>query len=152
VNTLIVRCAAVVGAATVSAATFGSGVASATDIFAGLTYAKASEVIGQLNSNVVVASTVGDRLPRDECIVTRSQRDRKNNVILYLNCDAPIASATESGNSAASPAGKTARTNQQTADWINADPANCEMSDDIAKVCNDFCNSHSNLCTAPGGQ
>jgi hypothetical protein len=148
VRKLLARCAVVIGAVSVSAAALGSGVAAATpDIFAGLTYAKASEVITQLNSKVVVASVMGGQLPRDECIVTRSQRDKKNNVILYLNCNAGLASATESGNSVVSPAGREAKKNQLTADWIAADPANCKLSASIAKACEDFCNSHSELCS-----
>jgi hypothetical protein len=145
---LVTRCTVVIGAASVSMVVFGSGMAAA-DTFAGITYARASEIIGQLKSNVVVAGVVGDRLPRDECIVTRSQRDRKNNVMLFLNCNATVASATASGNSAASPAGREAKANQDKADWINADPANCEMSDAIAKACKDFCDAHGVLCT-PG--
>lgn len=133
--------------ATSCLAAFGSGFAVA-DTFAGVTYARAVEVIGQLKSNVVVAGVVGDRLPRDECIVTRSQRDQKNNVMLFLNCNASVASATKSGNSAASPEGRTAKENQAKADYINADPANCEISDAMVKACKDFCDAHGPLCTA----
>jgi len=134
------------GAAVVSLMVFGGSLAVA-DTFAGVTYARAAEVIAQLKSNVVVAGVVGDRLPRDECIVTRSQRDQKNNVMLFLNCNATVASATKSGNSAASPEGREAKENQVKADYINADPANCQISDAMAKACKDFCDAHGPLCT-----
>ncbi|KQY04411.1 hypothetical protein ASD37_21065 [Mycobacterium sp. Root135] len=135
------------GALSIFFVAFGSGVAAA-DTFAGVTYARAVEVIGQLKANVVVAGVVGDRLPRDECIVTRSQRDQKNNVMLFLNCNATVASATQSGNSAASPAGREAKDNQAKADYINADPANCAISDAMVKACKDFCDAHGPLCSA----
>jgi hypothetical protein len=148
VNRFVVRAIVGLGAASISTVAFGGGVATADD-FAGLTYGKASEIIGKLKSTVVVAGTVGDRLKRDDCLVARSQRDAKNNVILFLNCDGGVASTTDSGPSAASPAGRQAKKDQATAEWISADPANCATSKAIAKACKDFCDSHAEMCTAP---
>lgn len=145
---IIGRSAVVIGV--VSASTIlGGGVAVADD-FAGLTYGKASEIIGQLKSTVVVAGAVGGRLSRDDCIVTRSQRDQKNNVILFLNCAGNVASATAPGPSSASPAGRKAKETQAIADYVNADPANCQISDAMVKACKDFCDLNGDLCTAGG--
>lgn len=140
---------ALVVAASLSAMMLGSGVAAADD-FAGLTYGKASEIIGKLNSNVVVAGAVGGRLSRDDCIVTRSQRNSKNDVILFLNCAGDVATATDSGPSAASPAGQKAKETNAIADYVNADPANCQISKDMIKACKDFCDLHAGLCIAGG--
>jgi hypothetical protein len=66
----------------------------------------------------VIAGRVGDTLPTDQCVVTHSEKAPwiKGNsfnavtdtVLLYLNCNATVASATSPGNSAASPEGRAA--------------------------------------------
>jgi hypothetical protein len=147
VRALVSRGVFVIAAALLSAMMFGTGVAAADD-FAGLTYGKANEIIGQLKSNVVVAGAVGDRLSRDDCIVTRSQRNSKNDVILFLNCSGDVATATGSGPSSASPAGQKAKETHAIADYVNADPANCQISKDMIKACKDFCDLHADLCVA----
>jgi hypothetical protein len=83
---------------------------------------KYSDARGSLSSagySVVVSTTVGDQLQRDDCVVTR-QQDRTvpppentgasatKQTLLSLNCDAAVASATKPGNSLASPAGAAA--------------------------------------------
>ena len=66
----------------------------------------------------VIATRVGNALPDDQCVVTRSQKAPwikgddfapvTDTVLLYLNCNATVASATTPGNSAGSPEGRAA--------------------------------------------
>ena len=113
---LIVR-AGVVGVTVMSIATAGTGVAAADD-YAGKTYADASSALSGASLKGVIAGRVGDTLPTDQCVVTHSAKAPwiKGNsfnavtdtVLLYLNCNATVASATSPGNSAASPEGRAA--------------------------------------------
>jgi hypothetical protein len=113
---LIVR-AGVVGVTVMSIATAGTGVAAADD-YAGKTYADASSALSGASLKGVIAGRVGDTLPTDQCVVTHSEKAPwiKGNsfnavtdtVLLYLNCNATVASATSPGNSAASPEGRAA--------------------------------------------
>ncbi|ART72298.1 hypothetical protein BTO20_30440 [Mycobacterium dioxanotrophicus] len=115
----------VVGAGSAIAATaamatvlFGAGVAAADD-YAGQTYADASSAAGDAGLSVKVAARVGDKLPEDECLVTRSQTapfasandglHRSGEVQFYLNCAGAYASATKPGASVASPEGREAK-------------------------------------------
>ena len=113
---LIVR-AGVVGVTVMSIATAGTGVAAADD-YAGKTYADASSALSGASLKGVIAGRAGDTLPTDQCVVTHSEKAPwiKGNsfnavtdtVLLYLNCNATVASATSPGNSAASPEGRAA--------------------------------------------
>ena len=113
---LIVR-VGVVGVTVMSIATAGTGVAAADD-YAGKTYADASSALSGASLKGVIAGRVGDTLPTDQCVVTHSEKApwiKGNNfnavtdtVLLYLNCNATVASATSPGNSAASPEGRAA--------------------------------------------
>jgi len=113
---LIVR-AGVVGVTVMSIATAGTGVAAADD-YAGKTYADASSALSGASLKGVIAGRAGDTLPTDQCMVTHSEKApwiKGNNfnavtdtVLLYLNCNATVASATSPGNSAASPEGRAA--------------------------------------------
>ena len=113
---LIIR-AGVVGVTVMSIATAGTGVAAADD-YAGKTYADASSALSGASLKGVIAGRVGDTLPTDQCVVTHSEKApwiKGNNfnavtdtVLLYLNCNATVASATSPGNSAASPEGRAA--------------------------------------------
>jgi len=113
---LIVR-VGVVGVTVMSIATAGTGVAAADD-YAGKTYADASSALSGASLKGVIAGRVGDTLPTDQCVVTHSEKAPwiKGNsfnavtdtVLLYLNCNATVASATSPGNSAASPEGRAA--------------------------------------------
>ena len=104
-------------AAGLSAATLGAGVAYADD-YAGQTYADAQSALSKASEKGVVATRSGDELADDDCIVTHSQKAAwlkgddfapvSDTVLLYLNCDAGVASATQAGNSAASPEGRAA--------------------------------------------
>ena len=104
-----------VGAA-VSMVFFGSGVAAADD-YSGQTFGDASKAIADAGKKAVVASRAGDTLA-DECTVTHSQpapwikgddfAPVTDTVLVYLNCNATVATAKDSGNSAASPEGRAA--------------------------------------------
>src|ERR1700712_5620765 len=109
------RAVAAVGVTAASMAIFGAGLASADD-YAGQTYADASKALGDAKLKGVIASQVGDALSQDQCVVTRSQKATwikgnhfasvSDTVLLFLNCNAGVASATTPGNSAASPEGR----------------------------------------------
>lgn len=96
-------------------ALFGTGLAAADD-YAGQTYADASSAASDAGEEVTVASTVGGKLPTDECIVTRSQTapfasaidgaHYDGQVQFYLNCNGGYASATNPGNSLGSTQGR----------------------------------------------
>ncbi len=124
----------VFGATAVSLTVFGAGTAAA-DNYAGQTYADASSALSKANLKGVVAARVGDAVPQDQCTVTRSEKTPwikgdhfkpvSDTVLLYLNCNAAVASATTPGNSAESPEGRVAKHNQETGDYINAHPEYC---------------------------
>jgi hypothetical protein len=106
-----------IGAMAVSMAFFGSGVAAADD-YSGQTYGDASKAISNAGKKAVIASRSGDTLSDDQCIVTHSQaapwikgNDFKavtDTVLVYLNCNATVATAKDPGNSAGSPEGRAA--------------------------------------------
>jgi hypothetical protein len=113
---------AAVGATAVSMAFFGTGVAAADD-YAGQTYSDASSAISDAGKKAVIASRAGDTLADDDCIVTHSQSAPwlkgddfspvTDTVLVYLNCNATVASAKDPGNSAASPEGRQAIADEQ---------------------------------------
>lgn len=113
-----------VGAAVVWLPILGTGVATADD-YAGQTYADASSALSSASLKGVIATRSGDALPNDKCIVTHSEKAPwiKGNkfgavtdtVLLYLNCNATVASATTPGNSAGSPEGRAALAAAQAA-------------------------------------
>jgi hypothetical protein len=117
VKKLNVLAGGAVGAMVVWSAMFGTGIASADD-YAGQTYADASSALSNANLKGVIATRTGDALPNDKCIVTHSAKapwikgDKfgavTDTVLLYLNCNATVASATAPGNSAGSPEGRAA--------------------------------------------
>jgi hypothetical protein len=99
----------------------GSGVAVATTApnVTGEKYSDAQTAITGAGFTAVVHSTVGDQVPWPQCIVTRTQQRNVapppnssgaavTQLLVELNCNAGVASATQPGNSAASPAGKAA--------------------------------------------
>ncbi len=108
---------AAVGATAVSMAFFGTGIAAADD-YAGQTYGDASSAISDAGKKAVIASRAGDTLSDDQCIVTHSQSAPwikgddfspvTDTVLVYLNCNATVASAKQPGNSAGSPEGRAA--------------------------------------------
>ena len=120
------RAACVVGALTVSTAMFSCPVAAA-DYYAGQTYADAASALGGSGMTVVVGGKVGSELPTAECIVTRSQKapwikgenfqQTNNTMLLFLNCNAALATPGKPGNSAASPQGQQVLKDKQSYEW-----------------------------------
>jgi hypothetical protein len=121
------RCTRSVLGASATAAAFaalglaGSGVAvadSGPDV-TGQKYSDAQSALSGAGLTPVVASTVGDQKAWPDCVVTRAQKrtvqpppdssgSATTQMLVSLNCEAPIASATTPGNSAASPEGRAA--------------------------------------------
>jgi hypothetical protein len=106
--------------ATVSVACAGTAQAKSSPSVVGQKYNDASAALNNAGFKSVVSTTVGDRLAWPDCIVF-SQVDRSaaappnsggsptRQTLVSLNCDAPLASATSSGNSLASPQGRAAK-------------------------------------------
>jgi PASTA domain-containing protein len=112
---------------TVAALALGSVVAQAASQpnVVGQKYGDATSQLSAAGLSVVVSTTVGDTVDRPDCIVTRQQGRTEpapenssaspvSQVLLSLNCGAPVASATSSGNSLASPEGRAAAAASQT--------------------------------------
>lgn len=111
-----------IGALGVAAAAmllFGVGTSTANgDDYSGETYRDAAGQLAEAGKTVVVSTRSGDILPQDKCIVTHSQsapwlkgngfKPVKNTVLLDLNCNAGVATAKDSRNSAASPQARAA--------------------------------------------
>jgi hypothetical protein len=109
-------------AASALMALFGTGVAAADD-YAGKTYADAAKAIQDSGGTPIVAARFGDKLQRDECIVTGSLspsfvRPKATDTVfetvtsevrLNLNCNGGYATAANPGNSLASPEGREAK-------------------------------------------
>jgi hypothetical protein len=113
---LVVSAAA---AALAALAISGSGVAAAATDVTGQKYSDAQSALNSAGFKPVVVSTVGDENAWPDCVVTRTQQrtvqppanssgSATKEMLVSLNCDAGIASATQAGNSAASPEGKAA--------------------------------------------
>jgi hypothetical protein len=97
----------------------GTGVAAAATDVTGQKYSDAQSALSSAGFKPVVESTVGDQKAWPDCVVTRTQKrtvqppanssgSATNEMLVSLNCDAGVASATSPGNSAASPEGKAA--------------------------------------------
>ncbi|GAC1401955.1 MAG: hypothetical protein NVS4B6_11050 [Mycobacterium sp.] len=110
-------CAVAAGIAALALA--GSGVAAADTDVTGQKYSDAQGVLSNAGFKPVVQSTIGDQLAWPNCVVTRTQKrtvaappnstgSSTKEMLVSLNCNAGIASATEPGNSAASPEGRAA--------------------------------------------
>jgi hypothetical protein len=107
-------------AALAALAISGSGVAAAasTDV-TGQKYSDAQSALNSAGLKPVVETVVGDQKAWPDCVVTRAQKrtvqppenssgSATNEMLVSLNCDAGIATATTPGNSAASPEGRAA--------------------------------------------
>jgi hypothetical protein len=111
--------ACAIGAASV--ALLGAGTAAAAPDVVGMTYADAANEIDSSHSKAVVAARVGDKLEKDDCIVTNAWdapfvRDdggvathASREVMLSLNCNGRYATATKPGASLLSPEGREAK-------------------------------------------
>lgn len=101
----------------VSLASLGTGIAAADD-YSGQTYGDASQAITGAGKKAVIASRAGDTLDDDKCLVTHSQSAPwvkgddfspvSDTVLVYLNCNASVATAKDPGYSAGSPEGRAA--------------------------------------------
>lgn len=117
-NKYIARFTVLVAATAAPMAIFGTGIAAASDDYAGKTYADAQSALSGGKLKGVIAGRVGDILSDDKCIVTRSEKAPwikgnkfaavSDTVLLFLNCNATVASPGTPGNSAASPEGRAA--------------------------------------------
>lgn len=151
----MVRVLSVVGAVVASVTMLGSGVASAYDPLVGKTYSDASAYIAKYKGKPVIATVVGSQLAMDDCIVTSwhlskflnssGRNARGNEWLLSLNCNNALAGPGRPGNSAMSPEGVQAKTQQQAAATINKDPTICDKSDVYKEWCAAICKS-TGLC------
>lgn len=110
----VIAAACLVATVMLSVTTVAS--ASASPSVVGKKYSDASTSLSGAGFKPVVSTTVGDEKSWSDCVVT-NQVDRTlapppnsngtatKEVLLSLNCDAAVASATSAGNSAASPQG-----------------------------------------------
>lgn len=99
-----------------------SGLAHADNEYVGQTYADATKAISAAGGTETIASVVGDQVPTSQCQVTGSRNasflDASGNnpggrVLLDLNCNVPVASPGNPGNSVASPQGQQTLQDQQ---------------------------------------
>lgn len=108
-----------VGAALTALAFTGSGLAAAATDVTGQKYSDAQSSLSSAGFKPVVDTVVGDQKSWPDCVVTRAQKrtvqpppnssgSATNEMLVSLNCEAGIATATTPGNSAASPEGKAA--------------------------------------------
>jgi len=118
-----IRPALGVGAAAaslVALAISASGVAAAagSDV-TGQKYSDAQSALSSAGLKPVVETVIGDQKAWPDCVVTRAQKrtvqppensggSATNEMLVSLNCEAGIATATTPGNSAASPEGRAA--------------------------------------------
>lgn len=119
-NSKTLRGAAIASAAVVAVlVAAGPAQAASSPTVVGQKYSDAKGALAGAGYTIVVSTTVGDELVRDDCVVTH-QQDRTvpppentgasatKQTLLSLNCDAAVASATKPGNSLASPEGRAA--------------------------------------------
>lgn len=142
--------AATIGGATVLAlAMLGPGNAAA-DGLSGQTYQYVSEYLGSEGAKIVIATVVGDKLPTNECIVThwKSSNTDKSKFLVYLNCNAAVATAVSAGNSLGTPEGRAAKLDAKRAANVVENPEICETSDAAVDWCTQLC-KRTGLCTYP---
>ena len=108
-----------VAAALAALAISGTGVAAAATDVTGQKYSDAQGALSSAGLKPVVETVVGDQKAWPDCVVTRAQKrtvqppenssgSATDEMLVSLNCDAGIATATTPGNSAASPEGRAA--------------------------------------------
>ena len=93
------------------------GIAAADD-YAGQKYSDVESKLADSDLKGVIATRAGDLVDDDDCVVSSSEKAPwikgddfapvTDTVLLNLNCNSGVASATTSGNSKASPEGKAA--------------------------------------------
>ena len=112
-------------------AMFGAGVANAEPDLTGMTYSDAKTTIQNMGATPQVSARVGDRLSENDCLVTGHTRSAKpphgfpgagtNIVLVALDCNGNVASATNPGYSAGSPEGRAVVKEQQKKEWMATD-------------------------------
>ena len=106
-------------AALAALAISGSGVAAAATDVTGQKYSDAQSALSSAGLKPVVETVVGDQKAWPDCVVTRAQKrtlqppenssgSATDEMLVSLNCEAGIATATTPGNSAAPPDGRAA--------------------------------------------
>jgi hypothetical protein len=106
-------------AALVALSISGSGVAAAGTDVTGQKYSDAQSALSSAGFKPVLSTIMGDQKSLPDCVVTRTQQrtvqppanssgSATKQMLVSLNCEASVASATQAGNSAASPEGKAA--------------------------------------------
>lgn len=99
----------------------------------GLKYSDASSALTGAGYSVVVSTTVGDTVDRPDCMVTRQQGRTEpppentsaspvSQILLSLNCGAPVATAVTPGKSRQNPVGWAAAGKAAKAAKSNATP------------------------------
>ncbi len=110
-----IAAAGVFGIATVTLGLLGAGVANADDAVVGQSYKDAKAALSQQGLTPVIATTVGDRKDRDECLVTSATpgsgldgfgEGKSNIMMVNLNCYATYGTALWPGFSIQSPEGR----------------------------------------------
>lgn len=102
------------------------GAAWADDPLVGKTYTDATEIINQWKGHPTVASTTGDQLSRDKCIVSAWKKDTKTGKFaLSLYCDVAVAANGDAGHSAASPEGRAAKQHDNNVKYLHENPDVC---------------------------
>lgn len=111
----------------VSLALASAGVASAAPSVVGMTYDKAKAAVSGAGLTSEVSTSTGTELQQGGCIVTNQvlrpastfgHQSIPAKVMLSLNCNAPVASAGQAGNSAASPEGQAALKQQAKVQFL----------------------------------
>jgi PASTA domain len=130
VNRLIVLAAAA-GAAMSLLSAGKAGAQGAPDV-TGKKYSEATAALKNAGFTAQLAAKVGDQLSQGDCLVSSQAvlastssfgpsqfkgGGGNNIVMLSLNCNGGLASAGESGNSAASPEGQAAKKLQEKVEW-----------------------------------
>lgn len=113
----------------------GAGPAGATvPSMVGKTYAEASGALSKWKFPFEVSTTIGTELARNDCIVVNQVLRPASHfgavntpakLLLSLDCNATVASATEAGNSAGSPIGRAAKKAAAQEAWLRANPDIC---------------------------
>jgi len=105
--------------------------------------------VSEMGAKAVIASVVGGDLPVDDCRVTRYQRGSFRDemgrarseveILLYLDCNARLASPGSPGASLASPEGRDMKKDRDYALLIKQNPEWCGLTDENMQVCRAVC-------------
>ncbi|MCV7345439.1 hypothetical protein [Mycolicibacterium rhodesiae] len=134
---------------------FGAGIAAGSPDWSGQTYSHAAEDIPKWGYKVAIAGVIGDQLPLDDCIVTRSPkaikldssgRSTTSQISLYLNCNVKLAEPGKPGNSAASPEGRQTKNDLAQLNYFNDNPEKCSAP--LDQYCKVMCNKNLDHCSA----